>query len=173
MRVWTLALALCFLPASAAMVLPANAQQKDYLTQTEAGKIRDSATPSIRIKLFVSFAADRIQKFKYELAHPGDSLHRADRLNALLNGYTGCIDDAADLIDLGLEKQQDIRDGIKELQANAPAFLDYLKDLASKGQELEDYKSNLDDAIESTTDAIRSADEAAKEIAPPPARRQP
>ena len=107
----------------------AHAQKKDYLSDTEAEQIRDSDTPADRIKLFISFAGDRLKKLQYELAHPGDSLHRADRLNALINGYAGCIDDAADLIELGVDKQQNIRDAIKDMQAHAPGFLSDLKDI--------------------------------------------
>jgi hypothetical protein len=162
----------CLLAALSAAAA-ARAQKKDYLTNAEADKIRDADTPSIRIKLFVSFAADRIEKLKYEFAHPGDTLRRGERLNGLINGYTGCVDDAADLIDLGLDKQQNIRDAVKDFQAHAPDFLAYLKELAAKGPDLDEYKDNLDDAIEATTDAMKSADEAAREIAPPPARRAP
>ncbi len=151
----------------------AQTEKKDYLTDTEADKIRDAQTPAIRIKLYVSFAADRIQKLKYELAHPADSNHRAERINGLINGYGGCMDDAADLIDLGVDKQQDIRDGIKALQAQAPDFLAYLKELRDKGHDLDDYKDNLDDAIDATTDAMKTADDAAAQLAPPPVRRKP
>ncbi len=152
---------------------PARAQKKDYLSAAEAEQIRDSDTPADRIKLFISFANDRIKKLQYEFAHPGDSLHRADRLNAMINGYTGCIDDASDLIELGADKQQNIRDGIKDMQAHAPEFLSYLKELAAKGAEVDDYKDNLDDAIDATSDAIRTADDAMKDLAPPPVRRKP
>jgi hypothetical protein len=152
---------------------PARAQKKDYLSAAEAEQIRDSDTPADRIKLFISFANDRIKKLQYEFAHPGDSLHRADRLNAMINGYTGCIDDASDLIELGADKQQNIRDGIKDMQAHAPEFLSYLKELAAKGAEVDDYKDNLDDAVDATSDAIRTADEAIKDLAPPPVRRKP
>ena len=151
----------------------AHAQARDYLTNAEADKIRDSETPSARIKLFLSFASDRIKNLQYEFAHPYDNLRREERLNALINGYTGCVDDAADLIDLGVEKQQDIHDGIKDMQEQAPEFLAYLKALSAKGKEIEDYKDNLDDAIEATTDAIRTADDASKEITAPPVRRNP
>ena len=156
-----------------ALVSTAHAQKKDYLSDTEDEQIRDSDTPAERIKLLISFAGDRIKKLQYEFAHPGDSLHRADRLNALINGYTGCIDDAADLIDLGVDKQQNIRDAIKDMQAHAPEFLSYLKAAEAKGGEAAEYKDNLDDAIDATTDAIRTADDALKELAPPPERRKP
>jgi CRISPR/Cas system-associated protein Cas10 (large subunit of type III CRISPR-Cas system) len=153
-------------------VSPAFAQKKDYLSETEANKIRDAETSSERIKLFVSFAADRIKKLQYEFAHPGE-LHRDERINTLINAYAGCIDDGSDLIQLGVEKQQDIRDAIKEMQSRAPEFLAYLKELSAKGQAVAPYKENLDDAIDATNDAIRDAAEAIKENAPPPVRRRP
>lgn len=148
------------------------AQKKDYLSEVEADKVRDADTPSARIKLFISFAADRIKKLQYEFAHPGE-LHRDERINTLINAYAGCIDDGSDLIQLGVEKQQDIRDAIKEMQGRAPEFLAYLKELSAKGQAAEPYKDNLSDAIDATNEAIRDAAEALKENAPPPVRRRP
>jgi hypothetical protein len=98
---------------------------------------------------------------------------RAERLNDLINGYAGCIDDAADLIGIGIEKQQDIRGGIKAMRAVIKEFLPYLQGLAANGPERETYKSNLDDAIEATQDAAKDVENAAKEMAPPPVRRKP
>ena len=176
MRIASRALPLVFLSvlfaAALISVAPALAQKKDYLSEAEADKIRDAETTSERIKLFISFAADRIKKLQYEFAHPGE-LHRGERINALINAYAGCIDDASDLIQLGVEKQQDIRDAIKEMQSRAPEFLTYLKELSAKGQAVAPYKDNLDDAIDATNGAIRDAAEAIKENAPPPVRRRP
>ena len=159
-------------PSLSVAASPAFAQKKDYLSETEGNKIRDAETASERIKLFISFAADRIKKLQYEFAHPGE-LHRDERINTLINAYAGCIDDGSDLIQLGVEKQQDIRDAIKEMQSRAPEFLAYLKELSAKGQAVARYKDNLDDAIDATNDAIRDAAEAIKENAPPPVRRRP
>ena len=124
--------------------------------------------------LFATFASDRIKKLQYEFAHfdPTDE-KRTDRLNSLINGYAGCIDDAADLIELGIEKQEDIREGVKAMQARIKEFLPYLQDLAANGPERETYKDNLDDAIEATQDAAKDVEKAAKEMAPPPVRRKP
>lgn len=155
-----------------AVAAPAFAQKKDYLSDSEADKIRDADTTSERIKLFISFASDRIKKIQYEFAHPGE-LHREERINVLINAYAGCIDDGSDLIQLGVQKQQDIRDAIKEMQGRAPEFLAYLKELSAKGQAAAPYKDNLDDAIDATNDAIRDAADALKENAPPPVRRRP
>jgi len=173
MKIRVLLLSASILIAGAAWhPLRAQQRQKDYLTSTEADKIRDAETPSERIKLYISFAADRIKKLQYEFAHPGDAVHRTERLNALINSYSGCLDEASELIDLGAEKQQDIHAGIKDMQSQAPEFLAYLKQLSEKGADRDTYKDNLDDAVESTNDAINGASDAAKQIAPPPVRRK-
>ena len=169
----TLLLLAATVPA-APIARPAVPQKKEYLSETEATKIRDAGTTGPRIVLYAAFAADRIKKLQYEFAHmdPADQ-KRPDRLNNLINAYTGCIDDAADLVDIGIEKQQDIRDGVKALQAQIKDALPYLQDLAVKGPERETYKDNLDDAIEATQDAAKDLDKAMREMAPPPVRRKP
>lgn len=151
----------------------AQAPKKDYLTQLESDKIRDAEEPSLKIKLFLEFAADRLKKFQYELARPSTERLREERLNYLLNAYTGCMDDAAELIDLGRDKQTDIRAGIKEMQKRVKEFLPVLEKLAAGGQELPLYKETLLDAIEATKEARQEAEKAAKEIAPAPVRRRP
>ncbi len=146
--------------------------KKEYLSSSEADKIRDAETPGERIHLFLTFATDRITKLKYELAHPSTDRRRAERLNSLINAYAGCVDDGADLMVLAIEKQQDIHLAVKEFQTKGKEFLTYLTDLAKNGPEVESYKETLDDAIEATQDALKDADKAAKDIAPPPVRRK-
>jgi hypothetical protein len=149
----------------------AQAPQKDYLSALEADKIRDAETTNERIKLFLTFADDRLQKFQYELQHPSANKHAA-MLNALLNAYIGCVDDAADLIQLGIQKQENIRQGIDLMAARAKDFLVVLQKLSAEGSELEIYKDNLDDAVEGTRDALNDAETAKKKVAPPPVRRR-
>ncbi len=147
-------------------------QQKDYLSSVEADKIRDAENnTNERIRLFLSFAEDRLKKFQYELDHPSSNRH-ADVLNSLLNAYVGCVDDAADLIQLGIEKQDNIRQGIDLMTARAKEFLAVLEKLSADGAERELYKDNLDDAIEGTRDAMNDAEKAKKKVAPPPVRRK-
>lgn len=155
-----------------AVAPPAAQQKKDYLSGIETDKIRDAETSSQRIKLFLAFAADRIKKLQYELSRPSADPRRAERLNALLNAYAGCVDDAAELIELGLDKQEDIRDGIKEMQAKTKEFLPYLEGLSTSGPDRASYQANLEDAVEATRDALRDADKAAKELAPPVRRKR-
>jgi len=151
----------------------ASAQGRDFLTTLEADRIRDAETSSERIKLFVGFAADRIRKFQYEQARPNPDRRRDARLKSLLDQYAGCMDDAAELVDLGLEKSQDVRAGVKELQTKGKEFQEFLEKLLAGPQEVSAYRDNLEDAILSTKDALKVAARAHKEIAPPPVRRKP
>jgi len=152
---------------------PAFAQdQKDYLSALEADKIRDAETTNERIKLFLTFADDRLKKFQYELEHPSGNRH-IDMLNSLLNAYGGCIDDAADLIQLGIQRQENIRPAIDLMAAQAKSSLATLEKLKASGNpDLDEYKGNLDDAIESTRDALNESQKATKKVAPPPVRRK-
>src|SRR5215467_5122904 len=147
------------------------AQEKDYLSAVEADKIRDAETSNDRIKLFLTFAEDRLKKFQYEIEHPSSNRH-VEMLNALLNAYIGCVDDAADVMQLGIEKQENIRKGIDLMASRTKEFLPILEKFSADGPELETYKDNLDDAIEGTRDAMNDAEKAKKKVAPPPIRRK-
>ena len=159
------------LALSLAFSARARAQEKDYLSALEADKIRDAETPNERIKLFLDFAEDRLKKFQFELQHPSANKH-TEMLNALLNAYVGCVDDAADLIQLGVEKQENVRKGVDLMATRAKEFLEVLNKLSTGGSELDTYKDNLDDAIEGTRDALDEAQKAKKLVAAPPVRRR-
>jgi len=160
----------CGLAVSCAQ-LQAQQEQKDYLSAMESDKIRDAETSNARINLFVAFADDRLKKFQYELQHPSSNRH-GELLNALMNGYVGCLDDAADLMQLGIEKQENIRQGVDLLSSKGKEFLEALNKIAADKIEIDVYKDNLDDAIEGTRDAINDAEKAKKAVAPPPVRRK-
>jgi hypothetical protein len=147
-------------------------EKKDYLSDTEADKIREATTPSAKMVLFVMFADDRIAKLKYSLAHPTTDRRRAEQLNALINAYTGCIDDAADVIEVARERQQDIKVGLKALTTRGKEHLAYLQELQKSGAEVDSYKETLDDAVEATQDAISDAEKAEKDISAPVRRKQ-
>ena len=84
----------------------------------------------------MTFADDRLKKFQYELEHPSPNKH-TEMLNFLMNSYIGCVDDAADLIQLGLEKQDNIRQAIDLMAAKTKEFLPILRKYAAEGPELE------------------------------------
>jgi hypothetical protein len=161
-----------FILAAGPLVRAGTPLQKDYLSSVEADKIRDAENnTNERIRLFLSFAEDRLKKFQYELEHPSSNRH-GDMLNSLLNAYVGCVDDAADLIQLGIEKQDNIRKGIDLMTSRTKEFLVVLEKLSTEGAERELYKDNLDDAIEGTRDAMNEAEKTKKKVAPPPVRRK-
>jgi hypothetical protein len=145
--------------------------QKDYLSSIEADKIRETDSPNERIYLFLTFADDRIKKLQYELEHPSENRH-VEMVNSLLNAYVGCVDDAADLIQLGIEKQQNIRKGIDLMASRTKDFLVILQKIPTDAPDAELYKDNLDDAMEGTRDASKEAEAAKKNVAPPPVRRK-
>ena len=149
----------------------AQAPQKDYLSIQEADKIRDAETSNERIKLFIQFADDRLKKFQYELEHPSPTNH-AQMLNYLMNSYVGCVDDAADLMQLGVEKQENVRSGIDLIATKTKEYLEVLKKIKTDGREIDVYGDNLDDALEGTQDAMNDAEKAKKNVAPPPVRRK-
>src|ERR1700723_1672523 len=147
--------------------------KKDYLTDAEGDRIRDAVTPPERMKLFVIFADDRLKKFQYELTRTTPEGRRAEILNGLLNAYAGCIDDAADQIEVAREKQVDIRAALKNMQSKSKEFLEALQKINQGGPEYDIYKETLQDAIEGTQDALSDVDKALKELNTAPVRRKP
>lgn len=164
---------LCVSASSFALTAPAAAQERDYLTTVEADKIRDAEYPDLRIKLFIEFAQDRLTKFKYELGRGKPDRQRSIRLLALVDAYMGCIDDAAELVEIGRLRQHDIRKGIEELEKRSNEFLAELEALHKATPDDAAYKETLGDAILSTKEAHAEALKAKDEIAPPPVRRKP
>ena len=56
-------------------------QKKEYLTDSESDRIREAVEPAERIKLYISFAEDRLKKFQYEAARkPADRRRSGRRL---------------------------------------------------------------------------------------------
>ena len=134
--------------------------RKDYLSEGEANQIRDAYEPAERIALYMKFAEDRLKKFQYELNRKVQDRRRAEVLNNLLNAYTGCMDDAADQIAVGQERQADIHGALKLMKSKGNEFLDILEKLQEKGQELDTYKDTLLDAIDGTKEALTDVDNA-------------
>jgi hypothetical protein len=168
-------IALCFLALAASLVGAAVThasppQKRDYLSEEEADKIRDADSPDARVKLYLTFAADRLKKFQYEIERTQPQARRSETLNGLLNAYSGCVDDAGDVISLAIEKQKEIRMGIKEMQSKGKEFLVTLHKF-EQNKDVDSYKETLDDAIEGTEDAVQDAEKGEKDMAPPPVRR--
>lgn len=165
----------CMLVAAMLAVRAPAAPQgrRDYLTSDEADKIRDIQDPGTRIKLYLSFAEDRLKKFDYEQARTAPETDRGAILNGLLNGYDGCVQDAAGEIDEAKDKQMNIHPQLKLLESKTKEFLAELQKIdKAKGPNYDDYNDTLQDAIDDTKDAISDAQSALKEMLPAPVRRK-
>ena len=147
-------------------------QLHDYLSDEEAGEIRDALAPSDRIKLYISFAEDRLAKFDYEINRTAPERDRSDVLNGLLHSYEGCMDDASDEIDDAARKQADIKAALKLMNEKSKSFLSRLQKYSKNGRYLSDYSDTLQDAIDSTTDAIAAVTDAQKTMLPAVVRRK-
>ncbi len=154
-----------------AVVNPVRAQ-KDHLSQLEADKVRDAEEPKERIRLFVLFAEDRLKKFQYELSKGASDKRRGERMAALLDAFSGCMDDAGELIALGRTKQQDVLKGVQFLQTKSKEYQAELERQLAAAPESAVYRENLELAILAVKDALEEAEKATKEIAPGPVRRK-
>lgn len=159
------------------LIAPLNAapqaEKRDYLTDAEADQLREARFPAPKIKLYLSFSDDRLKKFQYELSRTNPGPHRADLLNGILNAYTGCIDDAVDQVDEAADQQQDIRAALKEFETKGKDFLATLGKTRKDGIEIDLYQDTLDDAMDSTHEALDAVAKAQKDAAAPPVRRKP
>jgi hypothetical protein len=159
-----------------ALAAPVRAQSahRDFLSPAEADKVREAPSPNERVRLFLLFADDRMKKLQYELSRKDASQNREELLNGLLNGYSGCVDEAVDRLHEAREKGTDMRMAIKEMQKQTKDFLDALHKIETAGgPELDSFKDTLDDAIEATQDAQAEANQASKEYGAVPIRRKP
>ena len=151
---------------------PQKPYDMDYLSPDEADKIRDAGSPAERIKLYMTFADDRLKKFDYEIHRTAPERNLDEILNNLLNGYAGCVDDASDQIDVARDKQMDIREELKSMISKEKTFLDQLTKYEKDAPDLNAYRDTLDDAIDGTKEDMADAEEAQKEMLPPPVRRK-
>ena len=172
-----LAVALIAVTSAFSALIPSSAmyaQQQDYLSPTEADKIRDAGNPNDRIKLFLDFAGDRLKKLQYELQLTTPQLHKEQILNGLLSAYSNCMDEAADRIQEAQKKGAPIRQAIKDMEKRGKAYLETLKNIeGANGPELTSYKDSLDDAIDGTQQALDDTAKASKEYGATPVRRKP
>lgn len=176
-RIWkwlSAVLALGCVCAAFSMRARGQAEGHDFLSPAEADKVRDAQSPNDRVRLFISFANDRMKKLQYELSEKEATENREMLLNGLLNGYAGCMDEATDRLQEAREKGVDIRSAIKDMQKESKSFLDALRKIESAGgPELNSFKDSLSDAIDSTQDALNAAAKASKEYGAVPVRRKP
>lgn len=169
---WWLSFLLAGMLAAPAAAL-ARPPQRDFLTQTEADKIRDAESANDRIKLFLDFAADRLYRFQRELQMKGAGPRWADFLNDLLDSYSSCVDAASDRIRDAISQGEDVRAGIQDVKKRVPEFIGQLEKIKKQGVELKLYEDTLKDTIDDMHEDIKSADKAEKQLQMNPPKPKP
>jgi len=134
------------------LALPAFAQ-KDFLTDTEIDKVREAQEPVARIKLYLSFANQRLDQLRSLMAK--DRAGRSGEIRQLLEDYTSIIDAIGVVSDDALVRKSDVSTAPTVIAAGERKFLDQLTKMqVSSPRDLEMYDFELKEAIATTSDSM-------------------
>jgi len=135
--------------------LGARAQTQGYLTSSEVNKLRDAQDPSERIKVYLSFEQDRLNRMEAARESSGDVRESFDEL---LNQYISIDNELKDWIEDQYDHQGDMRKGLRSLLDVGPKQLEILRHFqSSPGAEAKDSSSSLQDAIANMDDTLDGA----------------
>lgn len=135
------------------LTIPLPGQRKrDPLNQLEINQLRDAMLePEQRLKLYVSFARDRMNKLEQMRADP-KAADRATQTHEMLSDFLSVYDELNDNIDMYVGRKNDIRKPLKlviEADTEFQAKLRALKDAANADtDEARRYEFLLTNAIE-------------------------
>ena len=136
----------------------ARGQNRDYLTSTEADKLRDAQDPSKRIKVYLSFQQERLGRMEIALEAHGDT---KDNVDDLLNQYISIDNELKDWIQYQFDHDGDMRKGLQALLDEGPKQLEVLRHFQSSPDvDARDFSSSLHDAIADMNDTLDGATQA-------------
>lgn len=149
--------------ATLLMLAPLCARAKDhhYLSSAEVEKLRDTQNPSDRIKVYLSFEAQRLTQIEVAYGSNGDT-----RLNLkkVLHQYISIDNEMKDWIQYQYDHDGDMRKGLKHLLHEGPRQLEVLRHFqSSSGSYARQYSRLLGDAIADMNDTLNGATEALAE----------
>jgi len=139
------------------LALPAFAQ-KDYLTSTEIDQVREAQEPVARVKLYLSFARQRIDQLQSLMSK--DRPGRSGEVRQLLEEYSGIIEAIDTVSDDALKRRADVTTAPTLIADGEKKFLALLEKIqAGTPKDLEMYDFELKEAIATTSDSIDLAAE--------------
>ncbi len=146
------------------VALPLCAQRRhDPLNDLEINQLRDAMLdPVERLKLYVTFARDRMNKLEQMRADP-KTTDRARQTHDMLADFLAVYDELNDNVDMYVGRKDDIRKPLKliieadtEFQAKLRALKDAANTNAAEAKQYEFLLSNAIDTVDSSADDHRS-----------------
>jgi hypothetical protein len=153
-----------FLSLALLMALSASAQRRhDPLTTEEINQLRDAMVePDQRLKLYVTFARDRMNKLEQMRADP-KTTDRPRQTHDMLADFLSVYDELNDNVDMYVGRKDDIRKPLKlvieadvEFQSKLRALKDAANADAAEAKQYEFLLSNALETVDSSADDHRS-----------------
>lgn len=151
-----------------AFALPATAQKRDPLTETESDQIAElSQEPDKRIKLLLKFIQARVATIDQLEGDPRMATDRGKQVHDLLEDFTSLIDELDDNVDEYTDKKSDIRKALKDVIESNTSFqlkLRTLKEQKQTAKEFTSYNFALQNATEAVNSSLDNARQALDEL---------
>ena len=147
------------------VTIPAQGQRRghDPLTPDEINQLRDAMLePEQRLKLYVSFARERMTKLEQMRADP-KTTGRAQKTHDMLADFLAVYDELNDNVDMYVGRKDDIRKPLKvviegdtEFQSKLRALKDAAHTDAAESKQYEFVLSNAVETVDSSADDHRT-----------------
>ena len=149
-------------------------QRSDYLSREEVQKVRDTMDPGKRIKLFLEFATERLEKLEGNLkaadGNPEKIEKKRRELTEGFDHYIRAIDDAAGHLEMWLERGgvdlRKLRKGLPKAGEDFVERLSLIRESQTALQET-DLRYDLEDALEATEEMLALGKRIPNTILPP------
>lgn len=138
------------------------AQQRDFLTADEIDQVRLAQEPNIRLKLYATFAEERVALIEQLVAK--EKAGRSAMIHDTLDNYTRIIEAIDTVSDDALRRGLDITEGMSAVAEAEKDFAARLRKVEeSEPKDITRYQYSLTNAIEATEDSYELAQTDLKE----------
>lgn len=130
--------------------------ERDFLRADETDRIREAQEPNERLKLYLTFARDRLNLVKNQLSK--EKAGRSLLIHDALEDFTNIIDTIDTVTDDALKRQIDVKPGMEAVAAEEKTMLEELQKIQeSHPKDVARYDFVLKQAIDSTSDSMELA----------------